>query len=355
MWKLMSVGVLAFSVGVAVACGGGDNSSKITPTANSTTQKSTEPAATPTPKQLDAAGILELNKNSVVKILTTSSGGQGGGSGVVWEDSSHVLTNAHVVVGTGSIKVVDPNDGSRTFPAKVVALSSCDDIALLSIDRGQNLKAATIGDSDAVKPGDHVVTLGFPGTISAGPNNAIVTEGNISRVHATFTFGGQRDLLQHTAPINPGNSGGPLFNLKGEVIGLNAYSARGAQSENYAISINEAKQVAQDLKAGKNLTYIGVTLEPNDRDFAQQNHLAYIDGLVIMAIDPGSPADKAQPFALQTSELIFDVNGTPVNSVGDFCDILRSRSSGQTLNIQFGAFDTNGKPNDTYQYQVVMP
>ncbi|MCZ2108021.1 MAG: trypsin-like peptidase domain-containing protein [Dehalococcoidia bacterium] len=351
MFKAFSATIISIALITSVACSGDDNTKPSSPTPD----KSAAPAATATPATLDSAAILDQNKNSVVKILTTSPDGEGGGSGIVWQDATHVLTNAHVVIGAGSIKVVDPTDGAHNFPAKVVALSSCDDVALLSVDRAQNLKPAKVGDSDLVKAGDHVVTLGFPGTISAGPNNAIVTEGNISRIHATFTFGGQRDLLQHTAPINPGNSGGPLFNLHGEVIGLNAYSARGRQSENYAISMNEAKLVAKDLEGGKNLNYLGITLEPNDRDFANQNKLAYIDGLVVVAIDPGGPAAKAKPYPLQTGDLIFELNGTSVATVADFCDILRSRSSGETLTVRFGAFDTNGKPYNNFQYQVVVP
>ena len=90
--------------------------------------------ASPTPAtatELSSGTILTQNKNSVVKILVTVPQGQASGSGVVWQDASHVLTNAHVVVGGAAIKVVVPNDGARTFPAKVVALSSCDDVALL--------------------------------------------------------------------------------------------------------------------------------------------------------------------------------------------------------------------------------
>ena len=74
-----------------------------------------------------------------------------------------------------------------------------------------------------------------------------------------------------------------------------------------------------------------------------------------MAVDPGSPADQAKPFPLQYGSLIFEVNGTSVKSVGDYCDILRSRSSGDTLNIRFGAFDQTNKPFSNFQYQVVLP
>jgi S1-C subfamily serine protease len=327
------------AIGLTLACGGGKK-------------------ADPTPTQraeLNASQILEKDKASVVSIETTSYYGEGGGTGIVFEDSTHVLTNAHVVVGAGSIKVVDPADSSKTFAAKVVAMSPCDDVALLSIERASGLKPATFGDSAEVKPGDRVVALGFPGTLSTGPALPIVTEGTISRLRAEFDFSGQHDLIQNTAPINPGNSGGPLYNKYGEIIGLNSYSARGAQSENYAISSNEALAVAKQLKDGKHLDYIGIGVQPNYEEFAYDNDLAYIDGLVVMGVDPGSAADAATPNALEPGFLIFDVNDTPVYTVGDFCDVLRSQSSGATLRIRFGAYDSNDKPYNSFISNVKLP
>jgi putative serine protease PepD len=148
---------------VAAACGGGGKKDP-TPTPEPPT-----PAVSPTPADLTPAQILEQNKASVVNIDTVDPYGRGGGSGVIWEDGSHVLTNAHVVLGASTIKVTDPADGSRSFPAKVVALSPCDDVALLSVDRASGLKPAKIGNSDNVKPGDSVVALGFPDTLSSRP------------------------------------------------------------------------------------------------------------------------------------------------------------------------------------------
>ncbi len=307
------------------------------------------------PKTLTPAELLEQNKYSVVDILTTTGYSGGGGTGVVWQDGTHVLTNAHVVTGAGSIRVVDPDDGNKSYAARVVALSSCDDVALLEVDRATTLKPAKFGDSSKVKAGETVIALGFPATISSGPHTPIITNGNVSRVPATFEFTGQRDLIQNTAPINPGNSGGPLYNEAGEVIGLNSYAARGKQGENYAISINEALAVAEKLKTGKNLDYIGVSLEQNDEDFAYDQDLAYIDGLVVTGVDPGSPADKAQPYALEFGFLIYEINGTSVETVGDFCDIIRSRKSGETIRVRFGAWDANDKPFNNFQYDIVMP
>ncbi len=165
---LIAMGAISVIAVLAAGCGGGDDNGNKTDAPASATSG---PAQTPTPAILDAATILQQNLNTIVKIETTA--GQGGftGSGIVWQDNSHVLTNAHVVIGAGSIKILDPNDATKTFPAKVVALSACDDLALLSVDRAQNLTPAKLGDSEALKAGDHIVALGFPGTISSGPTD----------------------------------------------------------------------------------------------------------------------------------------------------------------------------------------
>jgi serine protease Do len=341
------VAVVVLATALVAACGG-----------------SSEPEATPTPEatatpegpvELTAGEILEANKTSVVKIDTTTPYGDGGGSGVVWEQEDWVLTNAHVVLGAGAIKVVDPADSTRSFPAKVVALSPCDDVALLSVERGSGLRPVTMGNSDEVEAGDKVTALGFPGTLSVGPATPIITDGTVSRVRATFETYGYRDLIQNTAPINPGNSGGPLFNQYGEVVGLNSFYAVGSQSENYAITSNEAVAVATRLKEGKHIDYIGISLEPNNDDLAFDLDLPYVNGLVVTAVDPGSAADNASPAPLAFGFEIFAVNDTTVDTIGDFCDIIRSQQSGSTLRIQFGYWGEDGEAYDDFIYDVVMP
>lgn len=323
---------LVVASAVLAACGGGGSS-----------------------KPISNADLIEKNKYSVVDVIVTRGYGGGGGTGVVWEESKYILTNAHVVTGAGAIKIVDPDNGNRTYSARVVALSSCDDIALLEVDRGPNLKPAKFGDSKKVRAGDPVTTLGFPGTLSSGPHTPIITTGTVSRVPASFEDTGQRDLIQNTAPINPGNSGGPLYNERGEVIGLNSYSARGRQGENYAIASNEAVAIAKKLKEGKNLDYIGISVERNYEALAYEHDLAYIDGLVITGVDPGSPADKAKPGPLEPTYLIFELNGTSVETVGEFCDFIRSRKSGETIRVRFGAYDERDRPFNNFIYDVIMP
>ncbi|MFN0094026.1 MAG: S1C family serine protease [Dehalococcoidia bacterium] len=324
---------------VLVGCGGGgDDAEAPSTTASASVSASASASKTPTLQE-----IVDANKPSIVEILVSSADGDGGGTGIVWENDKQILTNAHVVLGAATIKVVDPADKGRSYPARIVALSPCDDVALLAVERGA-FKPVKIGDSGKVEAGTAVVAVGFPGTAgTSGGSGLVVTEGIASRTKARFTDSGQDDLIQHTAPINPGNSGGPLFNRAGEVVGINSYSVRGAQAENYAISINEAIFVAEKLKAGKNLNYVGLDVVTNNRTLAQEEDLPYIDGLAIMAVAPGSAATKTKPYALASGYTVGFIDGKFIENVGTYCDVLRSHKSGDTVKIRFGAYDTAGK------------
>lgn len=335
--RLFFVPFVVVSLAMFAACGGGgddDDDGGDTPTAESPTQA----------KDLTPQEIVTAMTQSVVHIKATYPEGTGGGSGIVWEDGTHILTNAHVVTGAGSIKVVDPKDGKQ-ISAKVVAQSPCDDVALLQVERG-NFTPAKIGDSGKLSAGEAVVALGFPGTVTdQGSDKLTITRGIVSKV--SDTVDGYNDLIQTDAAINPGNSGGPLVNSRGEVIGINTLSARTKQGQNYAIAINEAKFVADQLKAGKNLNWIGVRLEPNYQGLAKELgiKLAYIDGLVVTGIDTGSPADKAK---LGYSDLIYTVDNVEVPTVGAFCDVLRSRKAGDKIRVDITRTYRDGSYEDLY-------
>ncbi len=324
-------------VPLLAACGGGGDDDPTATATGAATQATSGAAKTPTLQE-----IVDANKSSIVEIITSYSDGDGGGTGIVWENDRQILTNAHVVIGAVTIKVADPNEKGRTYPAKVVALSACDDVALLSVERG-GFKPVTIGDSGKVEGGTPVVAVGFPGTAGkSGGSGLVVTEGIASRTKASFPDSGQNDLIQHTSPINPGNSGGPLFNRQGEVIGLNAYTIRGSQAENYAIAMNEALFVANKLKSGKNLDYVGLNVVTNNSALARDEGLPYIDGLAIVSVAPGSAATKTKPYALKAGYTVGFIDGKFIQDVGTYCDVLRSHKSGDTVQFSFGAFNNNG-------------
>ncbi len=338
---IVSVGAGLLLVPMAAACGG-DDAAKKTPAAPTVGAAAT--AAATEAKDLSPQEIVAKLTSSVVQIKATYPAGTGGGSGIVWEDGTHILTNAHVVLGAGSIKVVDPAD-QKQISARVVALSPCDDVALLEVERG-SFKPARTGDSKKLATGEEVVALGFPGGFTdSGSSKLTVTRGIVSKT--SDSFDGLQDLIQTDAAINGGNSGGPLVNKRGEVIGMNTLRSVTAQSANFAISIAEAKFVADKLKAGKNISYLGMRLEQNYTGLAKELNikLAYIDGLVVTGIDTGSPAASAN---IAYSDLVFDVDNVAVKSVGAFCDVLRSRKTGDKIRIDFTRTFSDGSAKDFF-------
>lgn len=325
--------LLMLSAAIAIsACGG----------SGSDDEKAT---ATPAPTQPALSDLLRDFQSSVVDIATTGPDGNGGGTGVVWENGQQVLTNAHVVLGAATIKVNDPVTKGKQYPAVVVALSPCDDVALLRVDRAEGLKPARFGDSKKLVSGTPVVAIGFPATSASSGSGSglVITEGIVSRLGTSFPDSGQKDLIQHTAPINPGNSGGPLLNRDGEVVGLNSYTVRGAQAENYAISSAEAVFIANRLKAGKNVDFIGLRVVTNDEDLAYDYDLPYIDGLAVLATSAGSPATKAKPYAIETGDTVAYIDGQFIDNVGTYCDVLRSHKSGDTIEVRIGAYNQDNK------------
>lgn len=312
-----------------------------------------EPTPTPEPTEAPLGSLLDEYKTTVVEILTSGANGEGGGTGFAWENGQQVLTNAHVVIGAATIKVKDPADPAQQYPAVVVALSACDDVALLRVERA-DLKPARVGDSSQLQAGIPVVAIGFPGTVGESAGSAlVVTEGIVSRTGARFPDSGQADLIQHTAPINPGNSGGPLLNKQGEVIGINSYTVRGAQAENYAISMREALFVAEKLKTGKNLDYLGIEVVTNNEDLAYDYDLPFIDGLAILSTSAGSPATKAAPYALESGYTVGHIDGKFIEDVGTYCDVLRSHKSGDTIRLTFGAWNDTDEA-DIYETEVTL-
>ena len=192
--------------------------------------------------------------SSVVDIQTTVGGGRrfsgtGEGSGIVL-DSSHVLTNYHVVQGATSIRIV-LQDGT-TVDATVAGTSPTDDLAVVTANLpAGKVQAATLGDSSSVQVGDEVIAVGSPFGL-----DHTVTAGIISAVNRQWSGGNgpKQAMLQTDAPINPGNSGGPLFNLQGQVIGINTAidsPVEGSVGVGFSIPINRAKALLPQLTQGQ--------------------------------------------------------------------------------------------------------
>ena len=244
------------------------------------------------------------------------------GSGFLIGDGL-VLTNNHVVEvpdesrpgryrPMDEIKVITDETapgGAREYSAKVIGSDPKTDVALVKIDGKDvdKLKYASLGDSDALEVGDYVLAIGEPFGLQA-----TVTSGIISAKERTQFGGPYSDYLQTDASINPGNSGGPLFNMKGEVVGINAAIISGANTIGFAIPINVVKQILPQLKQTGHVArgFLGVQPQAITADMVENLGLKSTKGALLADVVKDSPADKA---GLKPGDVVVALNGKPVN------------------------------------------
>ena len=213
------------------------------------------------------------------------------GSGVITTASGYILTNNHVVENADEIHVRLYNHAE--YQAKIIGRDPKTDLALIKIDTKQPLAFATFGDSDKLRVGDWVIAIGNPFGFEQ-----TVTAGIVSGKGRTLGSGVYQNFIQTDASINPGNSGGPLFNMKGELMGINTaiYSRNGGNvGLGFAIPANMAKSIFSQLKGEGKVTrgMMGVTIQPITRDLAKQFNLDKPIGALVGQVNPGSPAEKA--------------------------------------------------------------
>jgi serine protease Do len=243
------------------------------------------------------------------------------GSGFLIGDGL-VLTNNHVVEiqdeqrpgkyrPMDEIKVITDESapgGAREYAAKVIGNDPKTDVALLKIEGKEvgQLKYATLGDSDAIEVGDYVIAIGEPFGLQA-----TVTSGIISAKERTQFGGPYADYLQTDASINPGNSGGPLFNLKGEVVGINAAIISGANTIGFAIPIAVVKQILPQLKEKGRVVrgFLGVQPQAITADMVDQRGLKSTRGALLAEVVKDGPADKA---GLKPGDVVVALSGKPV-------------------------------------------
>jgi serine protease Do len=235
---------------------------------------------------------------------------RGQGSGFIMSPDGYVLTNAHVVAQADEVTVRLTD--RREFRAKVVGVDSPTDVAVLKFD-AQDLPTVRLGDPNRLQPGEWVVAIGAP----FGLENS-VTAGVVSAT--SRALGPEQSLvpfIQTDVAVNPGNSGGPLFNLKGEVVGINSviYSRTGGyQGVSFAIPIDVAMNVQQQLvKTGRVVRgRIGVTIQDIDAQLAQSFGLDRPRGALVSSVEQGGPAARA---GLQPGDVILAVNNARVSSI----------------------------------------
>ncbi|OUT75540.1 MAG: serine protease [Synechococcus sp. TMED19] len=272
--------------------------------------------------------------------LPSSHRENGQGSGVVIEAEGLVLTNAHVVEGADRVQV-SLADG-RQLDGAVVGSDPVTDLAVVRLeDAPAGLKAAPLGDSDALEPGDWAIALGNPYGL-----DSTVTLGIVSSLHRNISSLGFTDkrleLIQTDAAINPGNSGGPLINDAGEVIGLNTLVRAGPGAGlGFAIPINLANGVATRLASGNGVVhpYLGLQLVPLTVRRAREHNadpnalvqLPEHDGALVQQVLEDSPAVKA---GLRRGDLVVRAGDRVVQAPGDLLAVVEGSSLNQPLNLE---------------------
>ena len=246
----------------------------------------------------------------------------GQGSGFIVRADGVVLTNAHVVADADEVlvKLTD----KREFKAKVIGIDKPSDVAVLKID-AKDLPTVTIGDPKLSRVGEWVVAIGSP----FGFENTI-TAGIVSAKSRTLPDEGYVPFLQTDVAINPGNSGGPLFNMHGEVIGINSqiYSRSGGyQGLSFAIPIDVAMKVERQLlEHGKvNRGRLGVSIQDVTPDLAESFGLEKPVGALVSAVEKGSPAEKA---GIEPGDVITKFDGTHISRSGELPPLVSDVSPG---------------------------
>jgi serine protease Do len=227
------------------------------------------------------------------------------GTGFVVDAQGHVVTNAHVIDGADTVKVKLADD--REFKARVVGKDARLDVAVLQLENApHDLPVAALGQSDATRVGEYVVAIGNP----FGLGNT-VTMGIVSAKGRSIGAGPYDDFIQTDASINPGNSGGPLFNLRGQVVGINTAINPNGKGIGFAIPIDAVKQILPELLATGHVSRgrLGVVIQGMDVDLAKAVGLDRPHGALVEDVEPGSPAEKA---GVKSGDVIVSVNGHDV-------------------------------------------
>jgi serine protease Do len=275
---------------------------------------------------------------SVVNIVTKKIMGydrfntyefQGAGSGVIMNPEGYILTNNHVVEQTRTVHVYLCN-GER-YEGKVIGTDPSTDIAVIKIN-GDNFYSGEFGDSDTLRPGQMAIAIGNSLGLSGGPS---VTIGVISAIRRNIPSerGVLENMIQTDAAINPGNSGGPLIDSNGAIIGINNAIIPFAHGIGFAIPINIAKDVANELITYGHVTrpwlgILGVDITPT---ITAQYQLSSEEGALIVQINEGSPADKA---GLEPGDIIIEIDGKPIKSMEDVRHIIWKRKAGEHITMR---------------------
>ena len=316
----------------------------------------------------DTPGVVQITNEQVQLGAMGQGSGQavptGVGTGIVMDNQGHILTNDHVVRGAQKL-IVTLSNGTKEYPATLIGGDQRSDLAVIQVT-GANIPALVLGDSSKLQVGQWVIAIGNALALPGGPT---VTAGVVSALDRTVqepapqSSSGQPaqsaaggpflfDAIQTDAPINPGNSGGPLVDLNGDVVGINTLGAGQAepgvqaQGIGFAISINTAKKIADQLISQGHVTYafLGVRTIDNTPALAAQYGLPTVPGVAVVDVTPGSPAATA---GIASKDVIIAIGNTQIKSTSDVQLALTSDKPGDQVSITWVQVGTNQKVTKT--------
>ncbi len=332
------------AISAAVLAGGGAGAAVYAFAAGGSTKTVTDriaaaaPVANVSSSALSVGAIYKASEKGVVEIDSTLSGSSSGsstfpgggtsgaasaeGTGFVYDDQGHILTNEHVIDGATAIKVTF-GDG-KTYTATVVGKDTSTDVAVLKVSApASELSPLTLGDSSTVAVGDGVVAIGDPFGLDDSVTSGIVSalDREIQAPDNTPIDG----AIQTDAAINHGNSGGPLFNLSGDVIGITAQiesDSGGSDGVGFAIPSNLVKSIADQLIATGKAAHPLLGIDPS----------AATNGVKVASVESGSGADKA---GLKAGDVITAFDGTAIDSVTKLRAVIAEHAPGDSVTVTY--------------------
>jgi len=248
------------------------------------------------------------------------------GSGVIIDKGGLILTNNHVVKDADEISIKFAN--KQEVKGKVVGTDPKTDLAVIRASAKDDLPVALLGNSDTLRVGEWAIAIGNPFGLDHTLTVGVISATGRSEVG----IAAYENFIQTDASINPGNSGGPLLNIRGEVVGINTAIVASGQGIGFAIPINMARKVMDDLvKRGKvTRGWLGVGIQPLTPELAKSFGVTAEEGVLVNQVMPKSPAESA---GLKTGDLILGVNGKPVKDPRHLQRIIAETEIGQSIEL----------------------
>lgn len=249
------------------------------------------------------------------------------GSGVIISSDGYILTNEHVIKGAEEIKVKLSDD--RVYEGRLIGSDPRTDVAVLKIESKEKLPAAVLGDSDQLQVGQWALAIGNPFGL-----DRTLTVGVVSATGRTNVgIEDYEDFIQTDASINPGNSGGPLLNIYGEVVGINTAIVASGQGIGFAIPINMARAISDQLMATGQVVrgWLGVSIQDLSAELADSFGLDRATGALVNQVLPDSPAQQA---GIQRGDILLELQGRTIRNASDLQQMIANTPAGKTVDLK---------------------